>query len=155
MPGGAPKGNHNHFKHGLSHTRIDNIYKSMIARCYNPNNPKYKNYGGRGIKICEEWRKDKKIFFEWAINSGYSQELSIDRKNVNGDYTPNNCRWATYKQQANNKTNTRWYEHNGENHTLSEWSEITGIPYGTLSRRINRDKWSIERALSERREIKP
>lgn len=149
MPGGAPKGNKNHFRHGLSHTRIDNIYKGMLSRCYHPTNIRYKNYGGRGIKICDEWLNNKERFFEWAFSNGYEPSLSIDRVDVNGNYTPQNCRWATSKEQSLNRQNTKRYELDGRCLTLSEWSKITGIKKATLWARINIYGWNIERALHD------
>lgn len=143
----APKGNKNHYKHGLSHTRIDNIYKSMVSRCYNKNNSRYKNYGGRGINVCYEWLYDKNIFFKWALENGYKDNLTIDRIDVDRDYCPNNCKWSTYKEQANNKSNNRLLLFNGVNHTISEWSSITGIKSQTIWARL-KSGWSVERALS-------
>lgn len=75
----------------------------MKDRCYNPNSPFYKNYGGRGIKVCEEWNKEFLNFYNWSIQNGHQKDLSIDRKDNNGDYCPDNCRWATDKQQQRNK----------------------------------------------------
>lgn len=135
------------YKHGLSHTRIDNIYKSMVDRCKNPHNISFKNYGARGIKVCEEWLEDKTKFFEWAFQNGYESTLSIDRIDVTKGYSPQNCRWATLKEQANNKRNSHWITHNGETHTLTEWSEICGIKSATLWRRL-KVGWSIEKALT-------
>lgn len=93
-----------HFKHGgcLEHKRIYNIYNNMKKRCYDSKNPKYPNYGGRGITICEEWRNFKN-FLTWSLEHGYSPELSIDRINNDGNYEPSNCRWATNKEQSNNR----------------------------------------------------
>ena len=143
----APNGNKNHVTYGFSHTRIDNIYKSMITRCFCKNNLNYKTYGGRGITVCDEWRNDKTKFFEWALSHGYSDKLSIDRINVNGNYEPSNCRWATMKQQQNNKTNNRYIEWNGQNHTLGEWSEITGIKLATIHARL-KNGWNIKKTLT-------
>ena len=135
------------YKHGLAHTRIDNIYKSMVDRCKNPHNISFKNYGARGIKVCEEWASDKTKFFEWAFQNGYESTLSIDRIDVTKGYSPQNCRWATLKEQANNKRNSRWITYNGEVHTLAEWSDICGIKIGTLWRRLKAG-WSVEKALT-------
>ena len=103
-------------KHGLSHSRIDNVYKNMIKRCYDPKCEKYRTYGARGIKVCDEWinkENGKMNFFEWAFSNGYTEDLTLDRIDVNGDYCPENCRWADKsvqafnKQKANSKTGAR------------------------------------------------
>lgn len=96
-----------HFKacltHGKTETRLYHIWCTMKNRCKNPSSPKWYRYGGRGIKVCEEWQRFEP-FYKWAIEHGYSDELSIDRINNDGNYEPNNCRWATAKEQANNKS---------------------------------------------------
>ena len=145
----APKGNKNHVTYGFSHTRIDNIYKSMISRCYCPNNINYNRYGGRGITVCEEWKNDKRNFFEWAFVNGYSEKLTIDRKDVNKGYSPDNCRWATQKEQQNNRSNNRVLEFNGVSHTLGEWFDITGIKLGTIWNRL-KSGWSAEDTLTRK-----
>ena len=134
--------------HGLSHTRLDNIYKAMVSRCYHKNNIRYKYYGGKGISVCSDWLADKTKFFMWAHDSGYNDSLTLDRINVDGNYEPNNCRWATYTQQANNKSNSTKIEINGVKHTYSEWGAITGIPNTTIWARINCYKWSPEKAIN-------
>lgn len=90
-------------KHGLSDTRIYRIYATMKDRCYNCNRDKYSIYGGRGITVCNEWLNSFEAFYEWAINNGYQEDLSIDRKDVNGNYEPDNCRWANASTQGFNR----------------------------------------------------
>lgn len=97
--------------------------------------------------MCDEWNESFQAFYEWSIENGYADNLTIDRKNVNGNYEPVNCRWVTYKKQANNKTNNRFLEYKGEKHTLGEWSEITGISIATIWARLN-SGWSVERTLT-------
>lgn len=133
--------------HGGKGTRLYRTWQSMKRRCCNPNAAFYKDYGGRGIKVCKEWLHDFEAFHNWAINNGYTDELTIDRIDENGDYCPGNCRWATQKQQANNKRNTVRLTWNGETKTLGEWSELVGIPKATIKNRIKLG-WSIERALT-------
>lgn len=135
------------YRHGASRTRIYRIWCAMLARCKCEGKPSQKNHGQRGISVCDEW-KDFETFCEWAMANNYRDNLSIDRIDNNGDYCPENCHWATPKQQANNTRRNRMIEYNGETHTLSEWAEITGIKYYTLKQRINNYNWSVEKALT-------
>lgn len=133
--------------HGVSRTRIYKIYKGMKQRCYNSNNPNYKDYGLKGVKVCDEWLDDPSAFYEWSIKNGYKPSLTIDRIDSNKGYSPNNCRWATRLQQSNNLNTNKVIEFKGESRNLSEWSKITKINYSTLQQRFNRD-WTTEEALT-------
>lgn len=126
--------------------RLYSIWAHMIDRCENPNSSGFEDYGGRGIEVCDEWH-DYAVFKAWALNNGYSDTLSIDRIEVNGNYEPGNCRWANSEQQANNTRRNRMLTLNGETHTMAEWSRILSIPYNRINARIHRG-WSVERALS-------
>lgn len=145
----APFGNHNHRSHGLSHTRIDNIYKSMISRCYKKSSKNYERYGARGITVCEEWRNDKTKFFKWAFEHGYSDRLTIDRIDNNLGYSPQNCRWVSNKVQQNNRRNNRRLECRGQTHTMAEWADISGIKESTIFARL-KSNWSVEDAIFTR-----
>lgn len=92
--------------HGQTKTKLYYVWNSMRMRCRNSKVENYRNYGGRGIQVCKEWDRSFEPFYKWAMNSGYKHGLTIDRINVNGNYEPSNCRWATWKEQANNKRNT-------------------------------------------------
>lgn len=123
-------------------------YHSMMDRCYREKARNYSWYGGCSIKVCDEWHDIEK-FEQWAISSGFKKGMSLERKNVYADYSPDNCIWATAKQQANNRRNTLWIEYNGERHTVSEWADILGICRSTISNRYYRGL-SIEKVLAGR-----
>jgi hypothetical protein len=133
--------------HGLSYTRLHGIWNNLKQRCFNPNSPNFKYYGGRGITVCDEWKNDFKSFYDWAMSNGYEEHLTLDRIHSNGNYEPFNCRWTTMKEQSNNVRTNHIIEFNGEKHTLAEWSEIRGISKKTLWNRIDRG-WTVERALT-------
>lgn len=124
--------------HGQSNTRLHHIWKGMKARCYNINEPQYKNYGAIGIKICDEWKNDFFSFYNWSIQNGYSDKLSIDRIDVYGNYEPNNCRWATFSEQSINKRNTVFIEINGMTKPMKEWCDIYNIPYYVVQQRYKK-----------------
>lgn len=138
----------NHTTHSLSNTRIYNIWSKIKSRCYRPKDNKFYIYGGRGIKVCNEWKNDFKAFYDWAMNNGYKNDLTIDRINVNGNYEPDNCRWVDLFVQANNKRNNRIISFNNKKLTLAEWAKELNLPYSVLECRINKHKWSIEDALT-------
>lgn len=121
--------------HRMFGTRVHRIWHHIKNRCLNKNAHNYKYYGGRGISICEEWLQFEP-FLIWALSHGYTDNLTIDRKDVNGNYTPENCHWVSVKEQHYNKRNSRNLELNGENHPLAEWAKIIGVSYGTLYARL-------------------
>lgn len=133
--------------HGHSDTRLYDIWSGMIDRTERKNSHAYKDYGGRGISICKEWRDDFEAFYEWAINHGYQDNLTIDRIDVNGIYCPENCRWATRKEQANGTRRNAKILYKGETLTLQQWAERVHIHKGTLWNRLNALGWSVEEAL--------
>ncbi len=125
--------------------RLYGIWYNMIERCENPSHNYYRNYGGRGITVCEEWHNPYN-FFEWAIAHGYEKYLTIDRMNYNGNYEPSNCRWVTLKEQQNNKSTNRYETINGETKTVQEWIDYYGVTNGMVWSRLMRG-WSFEDAL--------
>lgn len=135
------------YTHHQSDSRLYRIWWGMRERCYKSNKAEYKHYGGRGITICDEWLEDFMNFYNWAMSNGYEDHLSIDRIDVNGNYCPENCRWATQKEQCNNTRQNRFLKFNGETHTVKEWADIVGINVITLRSRL-RTGWSVELALT-------
>ncbi|PFP30231.1 hypothetical protein COJ96_05830 [Bacillus sp. AFS073361] len=120
-----------HKTHGDSATRLYNIYHKMISRCYHKENDRFHRYGQRGISICNEWLNDYESFKEWSLSNGYTDDLSIDRINNDGNYEPSNCRWTTVIVQSNNTSRTRKIEFNGEIKSISEWCRELNYSYGT------------------------
>ena len=137
----------NEAKHNMSHTRLYKIWVGIKTRCYNKNSKEYKYYGGRGIKMCNEWENDFLNFYKWAISNGYDNDLSIDRIDNNGSYNPNNCRWANDIEQANNTRNNHYYTINGVTHSIADWLRIFKIPRGVYNSRVYRG-WNIGDALT-------
>lgn len=116
-------------KRNESKTRLYKIWSQMYQRCYVDDGKTYKNYGGRGITICDEWLYSFVDFKQWAINNGYRDDLTLDRVDVNGSYSPNNCRWATKKEQSNNRRNNKYVLYAGNRMTISEYADIANLPY--------------------------
>lgn len=125
-------------KHGKTGHRLHNTWLGMKDRCYNKNCKNYDNYGGRGIIICQEWLDDFMSFYNWAYENGYSDDLTIDRINVNGIYEPSNCRWATAEQQQNNIRRNNLIDIDGEIKSLSQWSKKSGVSRQTIQRRFDK-----------------
>lgn len=141
-----------------SHPRLWKVWSSMRGRCYDPKTDSYPRYGGRGIKVCDEWVADFQAFAEWAIENGYDNEASfgectIDRIDGDGDYEPSNCRWVDMIQQQNNRSNNVLIDYQGETHTIAEWSRLTGISRDSIRRRLI-SGWSVEETLTLARRAK-
>ena len=133
-------------KHGLYKSRLYRIWARMKTRCLTPTADGYRDYGARGIAICDEWRDNFESFYDWAMSHGYRDDMTIDRINNDGNYEPSNCRWATRREQQNNTRRTIRLTIKGETHTISEWSDLTGICRATIYNRF-RNYWPSDRLL--------
>lgn len=143
----------------MAHSRLNNIFNDMKHRCYNSKDKYYKDYGGRGITVCEEWNNRETIpkfhnatkgflaFRKWALENGYTDTLTIDRIDVNKGYSPDNCRWATASEQANNTRSNHYLTYKGKTQSLADWCRELNLNYSTVRSRINRDKWSVDKAF--------
>lgn len=138
----------NHFKtHGESDTQLYRKWNSMLRRCEDPSYHAYKNYGGRGIEVCDDWH-DFTIFRDWVNETRTDISLSLDRIDNDGNYSPDNCKWSTNQEQQNNKRNNLYFSLNDEVHTLSDWCRILNLPYSVIQSRITASGWSFEQAIS-------
>lgn len=140
------------FVHGLKHTRLYVVWCDIKSRCFNPNNTYYKDYGGRDITICSEWKDNFMVFYEWAYANGYNEnalkgECTIDRIDNNKGYCPDNCRWVSMKEQCKNRRSNIFLTYKDKTHCLVDWVEIIGIKYDVLYRRLKRG-WSVEKAFT-------
>lgn len=133
--------------HGLTGTRLYRIWKDMRNRCRNKNVPGYPSWGGRGIRVCEEWGSFEP-FFEWSVKHGYEESLTLDRLDNNGDYTPENCRWVTMKEQSLNRRSNVYLTYDGVTKHLSEWdTDIGAARPGRVRARLNAG-WTVEQAVT-------
>ena len=128
----------NNYRHGQTGTRIYRIYTNMKTRCYNPNYMRYKDWGGRGITVCDEWLNDFMAFYNWAMSNGYTDKFTLDRIDSNGNYEPSNCRWVDYHTQAVNKRTTRLYEYNGIEFYQCDVYKLFGVKRTTFNARLAR-----------------
>ena len=137
-------------KHGHSNSRLYRIYNNMKSRCYRKYAKEFENYGGRGIRVCNEWLGEDGFvnFYNWAYSHGYSEELTIDRINNDGNYEPDNCRWVTMMVQNSNSRHTHMLEYKGTKKNISEWAREKGMSRDTLIKRL-RSGWELERVLNE------
>lgn len=128
-------------------TRLGRIWNNMKKRCYNPRHESYKYYGAKGVVVCDEWLHDFDAFKAWAMSHGYNDALTIDRIDCDGDYTPDNCRWTTPREQAFNRSTNNYLTFDGKTMSMMEWALALGMSYKTLTRRVHHG-WPVERALS-------
>lgn len=136
-------------KHGLKGHPLYKTWSHMKTRCYNKNCPDYKDYGGRGIVVCDLWKNDFVEFLYWALKHGWEKGLSIERIDVNQDYSPNNCMWIPMSEQSKNRRGVHSVVYKGETHSLAEWSKITGISRKTLELRIKSPNFTLEEAFEK------
>lgn len=134
-------------RHGASKTRLYSIYTNMITRTENPRATAFHRYGGRGIKVCAEWRNSFEMFRAWALANGYADNLEIDRIDNDKGYSPENCRWVSHKANGRNRHSGKPICYKGESLLAVEWAERTGIPAKCIRRRLS-DGWSVEKALT-------
>ena len=142
-----------HFKtHGESKTKLYHVWATMKNRCYNVNDRNYHLYGGRGIKVHDDWKNPDSYlnFKEWSINHGYKEGLTLDRINVNGDYEPNNCRWITQQEQMNNTRRNINISYHGETLNINQWAKRLGINKNTLWHYIRVKNYTIEDVIEIR-----
>lgn len=135
-------------QHHCSYTPLYKTWTSMKQRCYNPKDEFYRFYGGKGVRVCDEWKNSFRAFKKWSLEHNYVHGLQIDRIDVNGNYEPDNCRWVTPKVNANNRTNSRMYTIDGETKTLTEWCETYNVPYQRVYSRLAKHNISIIEALT-------
>lgn len=133
--------------HGRQPRRLHRIWSGMKCRCHDPNNKDFRNYGARGISVSEEW-SGFEAFRDWALSHGYRDDLTLDRIDVNGNYSPENCRWATAEEQANNRTNNHKVSYKGETKNVSEWAKQYGIDASLFHAAIRRGK-TIDEIVSK------
>lgn len=137
-------------KHKRTGTKLYRVWSSMKDRCFRENANQYRDYGGRGITVCNEWRNDFQTFYDWAISNGYKEGLTIERIDVNGNYCPENCTWIPRKHQSKNRRNCHYIFYKGETKTLSEWSRILHIDRGCVrnwEKKLGNGEKAIEMSL--------
>lgn len=150
---GRPYGNKNHFIHGKRKTRLYRIWANIKTRCLNPNDPHFERYGARGITVCDEWKDNFQAFYDWSISHGYADNLTIDRKDNNAEYSPDNCRWATVAEQNRNKRTVKLITYKGETKTIPEWTKQLKLGKETIRERLQRG-WSQAEAIEGKKVIK-
>ena len=135
--------------HGMSKTRIYKEWCAIKNRCLNTNIPTAENYVNRGITICGEWKDDFQAFYDWAMSHGYDDSLTIERKDVNGNYCPENCCWIPFGEQANNRRRNLSIEYNGKTQNLKEWCKELNLDYKRVHNRMSKLGYSFEEAITK------
>lgn len=138
-------------KSGGKPERLYRIWSGIRRRCYEETLDAYKYYGSRGITVCDDWKNDYSKFREWSLNNGYKDNLSIDRIDVNGNYSPENCRWIDAKTQANNRRNNVCITYHGKTQTVAQWAEETGMPYRRIEYRLKAG-WEVQKIFDYKNE---
>lgn len=134
------------FRHPMK-AKLKWLYGNMMRRCYDPENKRFEDYGGRGITVCEEWRKDRYSFYQWCLDNGIDWHLQIDRKDNDGPYSPDNCKFSTQLEQANNTRKNVFLDWNGKRQTISQWAREIGVTPGAIQNRIYKG-WSAEKIFT-------
>lgn len=135
------------FKHGLTKTLLYGTWSRLKSRCTNQKHQDYHHYGGRGITICDDWKENFQAFYDWSITNGYRKGLTIDRINNDKGYCPENCRWATVKEQSNNRRSNTCLEFRGEVKTISQWADAIGVDQDTICKRL-KNGWDMDKTLT-------
>lgn len=132
--------------HGLRDCKLYNVWDNAKRRCYNKNNKRYKNYGARGIKICDEWKDNFQSFYDWSMSRGYKQGLTLDRIDVNGNYEPSNCRWITNEEQQNNRTDNVLITYKYRTQNITQWARELNVSPRVIRYRLKKG-WPIKDCL--------
>jgi hypothetical protein len=134
--------------HSPYRRKLKDVYQNMIKRCYDPKNKRYDRYGGRGVRVCQEWIEDRYVFFKWCLDNGYDHGLQVDRIDNNGDYHPFNCRLVSAMVQQNNTSRNRSFTWLGLTLTVAQWERRLGWKRGVMQHRLDRG-WDVERMMSQ------
>lgn len=126
--------------------KLKKVFVHMKERCYNPNDKRYEDWGGRGIQICDEWLSDPETFVRWSIENGYDEGLTIDRVDNNGNYCPENCRWVTKAENNQNRRSSRYYTYNGKTQNLQKWCDEYNASRSMVNKRLQLG-WEFDKAL--------
>jgi hypothetical protein len=135
------------FRHPLK-SKIKNLYRNMVKRCTDPDDRRWKDYGGRGITVCDEWLRNRYSFYDWCVANGIRKDLQIDRKDNDGPYSPDNCQFSTLLEQANNTRKNRYLGWDGQIMTVSQWARKLGIRSRAIQHRVDRG-WTTDRIFTQ------